>query len=89
MLKKFIEQETEKVDLKVASFIDYEDTEDESEDDNINELIQTGQGQPEIDENNTNLNEKELDEKMLVMKKYKDTFSNKPGVSNVVSRQIP
>ena len=34
MLKKFIERETEKGDLQVASFIDYEDTEeDESHDD--------------------------------------------------------
>ena len=29
MLKKFIEQETEKGDLQVASFIDYEDTEED------------------------------------------------------------
>ena len=84
MLKKFIERETEKGDLQVASFIDYEDTEeDESHDDIINELIQTGQEQPEIDGNNTHFNEKELDEIKLVMKKYKGTFSNKPGVSNV------
>ena len=73
----------------VASFIDYEDTEEnESQDDIINELIQNGQEQPEIDGNNAHLNEKELDEINLVMKKYKNTFSNKPGVSNVVSHQI-
>ena len=89
-MKKFIERETEKGDLQVASFIDYEDTEeDESQDYIINELIQTGQEQPEIDGNNTHLNEKELDEIKLIMKKYKDTFSNKPRVSNVVSHQIP
>ena len=90
MMKKFIERETEKGDLQVASFIDYEDTdEDESHDDNINELIQTGEEQPEIDGNNTHLNEKELDEIKQLKKKYKGIFSNKPRVSNVVSHQIP
>ena len=90
MLKQFIERETEKADLLAASFIDNEDTgEDQSPDDIVNELIQTGQEQPEIDGNNTNLNEKELDAIKLVMKKDKNTFSNKPGVSNVVSHQIP
>ena len=42
MLKKLIERETEKGDLQVASFINYEDTEEEkSHDDTINELIET------------------------------------------------
>ena len=64
MLKKFTVRETETGDLQVASFIAYEDTEeDESHDDIINELIQRGQEQPEIDGNNTHLNEKELDDK--------------------------
>ena len=54
----------------MASFIDYEDTEeDESQDDIINELIQTGQEKPEIDGNNTHLYVKELDEIKIVMKK--------------------
>ena len=47
-----------------------------------------GQEQPEMDGNNTHLKEKELDEIKLVMKKYKGTVSNKPGLSNVVSHQI-
>ena len=49
MLKKLIECETKNADLHVSSFIDYELTEeDESPDNIINELIQTGQEQPEI-----------------------------------------
>ena len=85
---KFMERETEKLDLQVASFIDYEDAAKvQSQDAIINKLIQTGEEQPELKGNPTY--NKELAWIQRVMEKYKNTYSNKPGVSNVVKHQVP